>query len=525
MGSGSSGCVRYPVIALLPHDTQQGRSFFIQLHVTNAAGHVTSLNTSGVRLPAHTPPSHGVVMDVIRLTETAAAAATTATVTTTSSATTASGVGSDITTETSENSTSSDVGNVLNTATLPSTVTPPPPLVPEFSKDVDVVLQREEMCIAWGGFYHAEDLSFEVGIGSSPKRDDVVKFSAVANKSPICVNASALPAYVKLFSVVKASSSGGVSVFSSDGFRIVPVHDADNVIKVFNGKGCTDRDIIGTHRLRSSDFLLDLSTESPVHPGDSLFVRVSPFDARVTFPDAILMEKTLTGYQVVTKSSNLTASIPSSVADNTTLEIFNCRKAAEVLPVSSTGFDVSWETAGPWSSLMTKRVEIMDQTCLKLPAKKSKYAHHQCLVAVDTVRSLANETRLQGDITSGHQYTASVVPCFDDGCLPSVSSQVVTYDSDPRTVAFTQAVITTQTPQQIQLEANARVQPTIRVVTGQNHPCVFKWSVSADRYGSTTLTDWTVSQSSDCADLEVRGGKKSVYLNLVQCFTCSNIKT
>ena len=361
------------------------------------------------------------------------------------------------------------------------------------------------MCIAWGGFYHAEDLSFEVGIGSSPKRDDVVKFSAVANKSPICVNASALPAYVKLFSVVKASSSGGVSVFSSDGFRIVPVHDADNVIKVFNGKGCTDRDIIGTHRLRSSDFLLDLSavTESPVHPGDSLFVRVSPFDARVTFPDAILVDKTLTGYQVVTKSSNLTASIPSSVADNTTLEIFNCRKAAEVLPVSSTGFDVSWETAGPWSSLMTKRVEIVDQTCLKLSAKKSKYAHHQCLVAADTVRSLAIETRLQGDIISGHQYTAIVVPCFDDSCLPSVSSKVVTYDSDPRTVAFTQAVITTQTPQQIQLEANAGVQPTIRVVTGQNHPCVFKWSVSADRYGSTTLTDWTVSQSSDCSDLEV----------------------
>ena len=471
-----------------------------------------------------------MVIDVIRLTETAAtaAAATTATATTTSSATTASGVGSDITTEISENSTSSDVGNVLNTATLPSTVTPPPPLVPEFSKDVDVVLQREEMCIAWSGFCHAEDLSLEVGIGSFPNRDDVVKFSSVANKSPICVNASALPAYVKLFSVVKALSSGGVSVFSSDGFRIVPAHDADNVIKVFNGKGCTDRDVIGTHRLRSSDFLLDLSavTESPVHPGDSLFVRVSPFDARVTFPDAILMEKTLTGYQVVTKSSNLTASIPSSVADNTTLEIFSCQKDAEVLPVSNTGFDVSWETAGPWSSLMTKRVEIVDQTCLKMSAKKSKYAHHQCLVAADTVRLLANETGLQGDITSGHQYTASVVPCFDDGCLPSVSSKVVTYDSDPRTVVFTQAVITKQTPQQIQLEANAGVQPTIRVVTRQTHPCVFKWSVSADRYGSTTLADWTVSQSSDCADLEVRERKKvSVYLNLVQCFICSNIKT
>ena len=47
---------------------------------------------------------------------------------------------------------------------------------------------------------------------------------------------------------------------------------------------------------------------------------------------------------------------------------------------------------------MTTRVEIVDQTCLKMSAKKSKYAHHQCVVAADTVRLLANETGSKGTL-------------------------------------------------------------------------------------------------------------------------------
>lgn len=399
--------------------------------------------------------------------------------------------------------------DALTTTLRPSTFTHPPPLVPVFSKDVDVVLQRDDLCIAWSGFYHAEELAVEVGIGSAPNKDDVVRFAKVENsESPACfINATALPAYTKLFSVVKAASSGGTSVFSSDGFRVVPLRDARNVMEVFNGRGCTDRDVIGSRSLRSSDTLLDLSavTRSPIHPGDALFVRLSPFHARVTFSDAIVLQKTLAGYQIVARSANLTASFPpSSVTENTTVEVLDCWKDAEVIAKSSAGFDVSWESAGPWSSLMTQRVEITDETCVKLSVKKSKRAHLQCLVVSDTVRSPTEKATLRGDIISGHQYTASLTPCFDDGCLPSTSSKVVTYDSVPRTVTFTQAVMTKQTPQQIDIQVNAAVQPAIRSGPGQKPACVLMWSVTTDRYGSTTLTDWKVSESRDCSDIEVR---------------------
>ena len=60
------GCVRYPLSALYPHQTQNARHFYFELHVTNLAGHATSVNTSSTVLPADGPPSNAVVMDVIR---------------------------------------------------------------------------------------------------------------------------------------------------------------------------------------------------------------------------------------------------------------------------------------------------------------------------------------------------------------------------------------------------------------------------------------------------------------------------
>ena len=58
-----AGCLRYPISSLHEHDARAGRSFFFQLHVQNAAGHITSVNTSSVRLPPRV--SQGVVLDIL----------------------------------------------------------------------------------------------------------------------------------------------------------------------------------------------------------------------------------------------------------------------------------------------------------------------------------------------------------------------------------------------------------------------------------------------------------------------------
>nr|KAG5706422.1 hypothetical protein BaRGS_032815 [Batillaria attramentaria] len=127
--SNVTGCARYPISALYAHDTESGRSFFFQLHVTNVAGHVTSVNTSAVRLPAHFAPSHAVIIDVIKPQ--------------------AFDNGGNGTTTLSDN-----FDGILD--------------------DVDVILQREEVCVAWNGLYHEDEVDVEVGIGTNTTQDDLV---------------------------------------------------------------------------------------------------------------------------------------------------------------------------------------------------------------------------------------------------------------------------------------------------------------------------------------------------------------
>ena len=61
--SSIAGCLRYPISSLHEHDARAGRAFFFQLHVQNAAGHVTLVNTSSVHLPPRV--SHCFVVDIL----------------------------------------------------------------------------------------------------------------------------------------------------------------------------------------------------------------------------------------------------------------------------------------------------------------------------------------------------------------------------------------------------------------------------------------------------------------------------
>ena len=371
---------------------------------------------------------------------------------------------------------------------------------------MDVILQRGQVCVAWSGFYHSDDVAVEVGVGRSRDQDDVKGLTSVTKPGPACLNATDLPAYTQLFSVLRATSAGGSSLFSSDGFYLVPDNDTINAMAVFNGPGCSDSDVVSTVTRNASTSLLHLSAfmALPVHPGDHFFVRVTPFDANLTFPDALVLQTTLTGYQVITMTTSLTANIPSSVGENTTIQVISCWMDVSMMPVSSSGFDVTMETAGQWAGLMKeRRVEVVDQTCVQQSEKKSKYAHHQCVVASSSVTSFTTSLTLPGDVISGHFYSASVSPCFDYGCLPPASSKMVVYDSASRTFSFSQCEMTGQTANTVDVHVVAEVQPAIRDVSGHSQPCVFKWSVSRDRFGSTTLTDWLVAQSSNCSHFEV----------------------
>ena len=400
-------------------------------------------------------------------------------------------------------------------------------LAAQFSKDIDVIVQREELCVAWIGFYHQEEVSIEVGVGTVPDQDDIISFQTVKNESHVCLNVTSVPVYTKLFSVVKATSTGGTVVFSSDGFVMIPKADSQNHIKVFNGKGCHENSIIGSQVIDQSTTSLNLSetTSIPIHSGDFLFVQLSPFVPHVTFNNAILLQMTLTGYQLVATSPNITATLPVSMLTNTTLRILHCQKDSIILPTPENHVTISWEITGPWKPFVKYlKGEIVDKTCLETTVKKNKYSHQQCLLHEEKVKVMTGDVHIHtNNIFNEHTYVSSISPCFDDSCLPPVFSDAVTYtNTRTLTLKFDHATVLGTSSRELKVDVQASVESMAGVTQRHLTPaCVYLWAVSRDRSGSIPVMDWAVRGSPSCSNIEVKL-KLCVKFGLKQCFIFFN---
>ena len=475
--------------------------------MTNAAGHVTTVNTSSVRLPAHYPPGHAVVMDVLKTMVTEDVVNITP-----------DSVSSPTTDRSTEglNTEGSSSGSSVSppaTQTTPEGSTRTSVLTAQFSKDVDVITQKEEVCVAWSGFYHAEEITVEIGLGTSPDHDDIVAFRPAESESPVCLNVTALPVYTKVFSVVKATSSGGTAVFSSDGFVMIPLSDPENKIMVFNGKGCHGNGASEGHFRDPSTSSVNISELSrlPVHVGDFLFVQFSPFVPHVTFDEAILLETTLTGYQVVSTSSHVTARLPASTSANSSVQVLHCQKDSPILPVPESHVTVTWEMTGLWTQFIRYlKVEVMDKTCLDTSVKKDKYLRQQCLLHQEKVQMMTSELKIYNDkitnyVLQDHSYVASISSCVDDDCLPAVFSDVVIYTNAYSTnVHFDHAVLTDVSTQLLTVDVLASsAAETVPSMYHRNLSCLYQWAVGTDTSGSFVITDWAVQTTPNCSKIEV----------------------
>ncbi|KAL8573303.1 hypothetical protein ACOMHN_032765 [Nucella lapillus] len=466
----AAGCVHYPVTDLTPYDTGDSRPFFFQVHIVNAAGHVTSVNSSSVRLPASHPPGHAVVLDVLRVRKESEGERSAA----------------------QPNTTASRAGG--------------------YSDDVDAIVLSDEVCVAWTGFHHKEKVRVEVGVGTARNHDDVIKLHSVDSQSPVCLNITSVPVNTQLFSVVRATSSGGgvSSVFSSDGFVVVSKTESANSIKVFNGNGCHENNIIGKVMITPSSTAVSVSENAriPVHAGDFLFIELSPFVPQVVFTNAVLRQTTFTGYQLVAETPNVTALFPQPVAANTSLQIQRCQKDSSVLHPFNTQFTVTWQMAGPGTQYVKYfKTEIMDTTCFKTAKDTEKLLTQKCTLHEERTLAVQREVtvvygeNLDNAFQLDHLYVSSVTPCFDDACLQAGRSQPVIYGAINVGVQFQRGNIENADHQRITVDVQASAASLPEA--WRSKACGYLWTVSADRSGSLALSDWLLQTSGSCSTIKI----------------------
>jgi hypothetical protein len=450
----ASGCARYPLQALHLRDTQPGDAFFFQLHAVNVVGHVASVNTSSVRLPARSPPNHALVLDVVRM----------------------AGSG------------------------------PTTPYV-AFSRDVDALLHVDEVCAAWRDL-DPQGVNIKVSLGT--RLEDVIPFVPVSNASHHCFNVSSAPNYVRLFSVTKATSSSGTAHFSSDGFVLLPRNDSSNDLHVFHGPGCHDSNVIGrTVVNQSSPLTVDfsLTVSIPLHAGDLLFVQLTPFHQDVIITNARVLQTTLSGYQVVVMAPNVTLTLSATSPNDVSLQISHCLKDQSVLPLPHDHVTVTWEGRGQWQRWVKwLLLETTDVTCQG--EQSGPYDPQLCVMHQARLEPSSSETRIPaGVLASGHTYVTSLQPCFDLGCLPVFTSQPVTL-VHPSTLTLTVSgcVVSDVRDGEMGVAVTASLETADKEVTSRvaSQSCVVQWTVSADSHAVVSLTGWAVHQAQDCAHIQVR---------------------
>lgn len=161
----TGGCIIYPLEKLQRIDTDFGLNFTVRMYAYNNAGHFTQIETESFSIPSTYPPGHAVVIDI------------------------------------------------------------DPELFGENNQDVDVHFTPNKICSYWNGFRHHENITIEIGLGTTKADANVIPFHQTTDSKRTCMNSTDINFNIQYFVFLRASCSGGKTVSISDGISIINKKD------------------------------------------------------------------------------------------------------------------------------------------------------------------------------------------------------------------------------------------------------------------------------------------------------------
>eukprot|EP00058_Branchiostoma_floridae_P022359 XP_002607849.1 hypothetical protein BRAFLDRAFT_117284 [Branchiostoma floridae] len=107
--------------------------------------------------------------------------------------------------------------------------------------DADFQTTTTTLSARWSGFLHEhQDISYQVGAGTSPGATDVVGFTSVGQNTEWSRDGLSLTSFQTYYITVKASNSIGDTTVTSDGITVLQDGDALQGAEVIDGLECSD---------------------------------------------------------------------------------------------------------------------------------------------------------------------------------------------------------------------------------------------------------------------------------------------
>ena len=396
-------CVHYPLYKLQRQDEEKGLSFYFELYVYNIAGHFTTVRSDLFTLPSRYVPGHGTVLDI---------------------------------------DPSTYVSNKLTKGY-------------DHGKDIKVHFVANALCATWSGFYHHQDVQFEVGIGTNNKTDNVIRFSSVStDKNSHCFNSSMLLNDIQYFFLVRATCSAGSVIVSSDGVTILDKDKAAKEISSYIGSTCENAasELLGTmQNMTSNEQVFNSTTKLDIgkaytleiYPGVGAGIDISSDD--VLWLEDMRIEgkyfrrefrsfKDYPSFVVMQKST-------TSLDNATTVNILHCSQ--HILAHSSAQtLSAFWTINPPVSDLVDSlHVSLIRNNCKEtnflVPNKHCKSE----MARVSRTPADNNVTFSHLSLIDQTYYSVEIQGCFGSVCLPSVFSIPVVVQYLLPSLSITQASI------------------------------------------------------------------------------------
>ncbi|XP_053376618.1 uncharacterized protein LOC123534121 [Mercenaria mercenaria] len=113
------------------------------------------------------------------------------------------------------------------------------PEIEDNIQDIDTHFTPNTLCFEWYGFKHHENVHVEVGVGSSNMTDDIIPFVVINDTTRYCYQSIDIKFDMRYFALVRASCSGGSTLSSSDGIKILNKEKLVKGIDIELGQDCS----------------------------------------------------------------------------------------------------------------------------------------------------------------------------------------------------------------------------------------------------------------------------------------------
>lgn len=413
-------CIIYPVKQLHRSKTENSLNYMVEITVKNKAGHMATTKTKPFRVPSQVPPSRGIVFDTTEMSS-------------------------------------------------------------ELS-DLDYVLHQSKLCVKWNGFTHHRNITFEVGVGTTTGKDNVIHYTPTSATDKLCFDTNIFQPFVKYYSSVRARCSGGETVVSSDGIQYIDEKYFASNFYLRDGKGCspdrlqTSISPQGHPRNGSNVMINDKLTIGKIY---SLVFDITAI--LMNHPDVIILKTIIENNRKIVIFVAKSQTIDFTVQSNTAFNVSFYRCNLDVDTVKQTDL-----VAAHWNSEID---EVIRPTHYIVNLMQENKGHDDQLISMlERSRGSSSASFENISFLDNTTYFIDVSPCFGHFCLNLTSSDGFKFNSETLSMRLKDAVLYLS-----EEHAHPTLNATWEISSDMENPQIplERWTLSLDEKGRDNILNWT----------------------------------